>query len=170
LGQAARETRDEMTEALRKKYAPKIAALQERLRKAQAAVEKQEEQARQAKMQTALSIGATLLGAFTGRKALSSSNISRATSAVRKAGKIMEESGDVARAGETVESLQKQIASLEAEFEAETAALAEKIDPLTEPLETLSIKPKKTDILVQLVTLAWAPYWQDEQGTLSPAW
>jgi hypothetical protein len=76
----------------------------------------------------------------------------------------------VARAGETVESLQKQIASLEAEFEAETAALAEKIDPLTEPLETLSIKPKKTDILVQLVTLAWAPYWQDEQGTLSPAW
>ncbi|GAB4465321.1 MAG: ATP-binding protein [Anaerolineales bacterium] len=170
LGQAARETRDEMTDALRKKYAPKIAALQERLRKAQAAVEKQEEQARQAKMQTALSIGATLLGAFTGRKALSSSNISRATSAVRKAGKIMEESGDVTRAGETVESLQKQIASLEAEFEAETAALAEKIDPLTEPLETISIKPKKTDILVQLVTLAWAPYWQDDQGTLSPAW
>lgn len=170
LGQAARETRDEMTEALRKKYAPKIAALQERLRKAQAAVEKQEEQARQAKMQTALSVGATLLGAFTGRKTFSSSNISRATSAVRKAGKIMEESGDVARAGETVESLQKQIASLEAEFEAETAALAEKIDPLTEPLETISIKPKKTDILVQLVTLAWAPYWEDDQGNLSPAW
>ncbi|GAB4460441.1 MAG: ATP-binding protein [Anaerolineales bacterium] len=170
LGQAARETRDELTEALRKKYAPKIAALQERLRKAQAAVEKQEEQARQAKMQTALSVGATLLGAFTGRKTFSSSNISRATSAVRKAGKIMEESGDVARAGETVESLQKQIASLEAEFEAETAALAEKIDPLTEPLETISIKPKKTDILVQLVTLAWAPYWEDDQGNLSPAW
>jgi hypothetical protein len=170
LGQTAREKRDEMTEALRKKYAPKIAALQERLRKAQAAAEKQEEQARQAKMQTALSIGATLLGAFTGRKALSSSNISRATSAVRKAGKIVEESGDVARASETIEALQNQIASLEAEFEAETAALAEKIDPLTEPLETISIKPKKTDILVQLVTLAWTPYWQDEGDNLSPAW
>ncbi len=170
LGQIAREKRDEMTEALRKKYAPKIAALQERLRKAQAAAEKQEEQARQAKMQTALSIGATLLGAFTGRKALSSSNISRATSAVRKAGRVFEESGDVARAGETIEAIQKQIASLEAEFEAETAALASRIDPLTEPLETLSIKPKKSDILVQITALAWAPYWQDEQGALSAAW
>jgi hypothetical protein len=159
-----------MTEALRKKYAPKIAALQERLRKAQAAAEKQAEQARQAKMQTALSIGATLLGAFTGRKALSSSNISRATSAVRKAGRVFEESGDVARAGETVEAIQQQLSNLQAEFEAETNALASRIDPLTEPLETLSIKPKKSDILVQLTALAWAPYWQDEQGTLSAAW
>ena len=40
-GQVAREKRDELVEALRKKYAPKIATLQERLRKAQAAVEKQ---------------------------------------------------------------------------------------------------------------------------------
>jgi hypothetical protein len=170
LGQTAREKRDEMTEALRKKYAPKIAALQERLRKAQAAAEKQAEQARQAKMQTALSIGATLLGAFTGRKALSSSNISRATSAVRKAGRVFEESGDVARAGETVEAIQQQLSNLQAEFEAETNALASRIDPLTEPLETLSIKPKKSDILVQLTALAWVPYWQDEQGTLSAAW
>jgi hypothetical protein len=111
-----------------------------------------------------------LLGAFTGRKALSSSNISRATSAVRKAGRVFEESGDVARAGETVEAIQQQLSNLQAEFEAETNALASRIDPLTEPLETLSIKPKKSDILVQLTALAWVPYWQDEQGTLSAAW
>jgi hypothetical protein len=170
LGQVAREKRDELVEALRKKYAPKIATLQERLRKAQAAAEKQQEQARQAKMQTALSFGSTLLGAFTGRKAFSSSTISRATSAARKAGRIMEESGDVARAAETVEAVQQQLADLQAQFEAETAALAKRVDPLTEALETLSVKPKKTDILVQLATLAWAPYWQDEQGNLTPAW
>jgi hypothetical protein len=170
LGQVAREKRDEMVEALRKKYAPKIASLQERLRKAQAAADKQQEQARQAKMQTALSVGATLLGAFTGRKAFSSSTISKATGAARKAGRAMEESGDVARAAETVEAVQQQLADLQAQFDAETAALAEKIDPLTEALESVSVKPKKTDILVQLATLAWAPYWQDEQGDLTPAW
>lgn len=59
---------------------------------------------------------------------------------------------------------------LEAQFEAESNALAEKVDPLTEVLETVTIKPKKSDIQVQLVTLAWVPYWQDEQGNVAPAW
>ena len=169
MGQIAREKRDEMVEVLRKKYAPKIASLQERLRKAQAAVEKQQEQARQAKLQTALSFGSTLLGAFTGRKSLSGT-ISKATTAARKAGRAIEEGGDVSRANDTVESVQQQLTDLQAQFEAESAALAEKVDPLTEALETISVKPKKTDILVQLATLAWAPYWQDEQGNIIPAW
>ncbi|HEX6036092.1 MAG TPA: hypothetical protein VFY83_16760, partial [Anaerolineales bacterium] len=169
LGQIAREKRDDMVEILRKKYAPKIATLQERVRKAQAAAQKQQEQARQAKMQTAFSFGATLLGAFTGRKTLSST-ISRASSAARRAGRAAEESGDVSRANETVESVQQQLTDLQAQFEAESAALLDRFDPLTEALETVSIKPKKSDILVQLVSLAWAPYWQDEQGILTPAW
>jgi hypothetical protein len=169
-GQVAREKRDELVEALRKKYAPKIASLQERLRKAQAAAEKQQEQARQAKMQTALSIGATLLGAFTGRKTFSSSTISKATGAARRAGRAFEESGDVSRANDTVESVQQQLTDLQAQFEAESNALSEKVDPLTEVLETVTVKPKKTDILVQLVSLAWAPYWQDEEGNVGPAW
>jgi hypothetical protein len=168
-GQAAREKRDELVEALRKKYAPKIATLQERLRKAQAAVEKQQEQARQAKMQTALSFGATLLGAFTGRKTLGGT-ISRASGAARRAGRAFEESSDVSRASDTVESIQQQLADLQAQFESESSALAEKVDPLTEALETVSVKPKKADIQVQLVTLAWAPHWQDEHGNVTPAW
>jgi hypothetical protein len=169
-GQLAREQRDDMTEALRKKYSPRIATLQERLRRAEASVQKQQEQARQAKMQTAFSVGATLLGAFTGRKTLSSGNISRATGAARKASRAMEESGDVTRANETVAAVQQQMADLQTQFESEANALTEKIDPLTEPLETVSIKPKKTDIQVQLTVLVWAPFWQDEHGNTSPAW
>jgi hypothetical protein len=82
----------------------------------------------------------------------------------------MEESGDVARANETVESVQQQLTDLQTQFDTESAALTEKLDPLSETLETISIKPRKTDILVQLVSLAWAPYWQDERGSLTPAW
>lgn len=170
LSQLAREHRDELAEALRKKYAPKIAALQERLRKAEAAREKQEEQAKKAKLDTALSVGATLLSAFTGRKVLSQSNISKARSAMRGVTKSADESQDVKRAEETVEAVKAQLAALQAEFEAEMAALQEKIDPLTEPLETFSLKPKKTDIQVQLVTLAWLPFWQDHKGALTAAW
>ncbi len=170
LSQLAREHRDEMVEALRKKYAPKIATLQERQRRAEAMVEKQAEQAKKAKLDTALSVGATLLGAFTGRKVLSQSNISKARSAMRGAGRAAEEGKDVERATETVAAIKAQLADLQAEFEAEMTALQEKIDPMTETLETLSLKPKKADIQVQLTALAWLPYWKDAQDNLTPAW
>ena len=164
-----REQRDLMVEQLRKKYAPKSAALQERLRRAQQAEEKQAEQAKQAKFQTAISFGSTLLGAFTGRK-VSSSTISRASTAMRGFSRAIDESKDVARAGDTVASIQKQQADLQIEFDNETAVLEAKIDPSTESLETISIKPDKSDIMVQLVCLVWVPYWQDSQSSYTPAW
>ena len=40
----------------------------------------------------------------------------------------------------------------------------------TEMLDTVSIKPKKADIAVDLVALAWAPHWVDETGIATPAW
>jgi len=169
LQQLAREQRDLLVEGLRKKYAPRNASLQERLRRAQQAVEKQAEQAKQAKFQTAISLGSTLLGAFTGRK-VSRSTISRASTAMRGFSRSIDESKDVARAGDTVASIQQQLADLQVEFDNETAALEARIDPATESLEPFSIKPDKSEILVQLVTLVWVPYWQDAQGSTAPAW
>jgi conjugal transfer/entry exclusion protein len=84
--------------------------------------------------------------------------------------KSADEGQDVKRAQETVEAIDQQITDLNTQFQADTAELENKIDPLTEVLETLSLKPKKTDIQVQLTTLTWVPYWQDEQGNLTPAW
>ena len=84
--------------------------------------------------------------------------------------KSADEGQDVKRAQETVEAIDTQIADLKPQFEADTAELESKIDPLTETLETLSLKPKKTDIQVQLTTLTWVPYWKDEQDNLTPAW
>lgn len=170
LQQAAREQRDEAVEKLRQKYAPKIAALQERLRKAEQRVAKEKAQASQAGLQTVFSIGATLLGAFTGRKIISSSTISKVSSAARKAGQAMEQSKDVGQASETVEAIQQQLADLQAQFAEETAALEAKMDPQSETFETVVVKPKKSDISVQLVALVWAPYWQDSQGQSTPAW
>ena len=169
LGQIAREQRDDMSEALRKKYAPKIEALQTRLRKAEMAREKQEEQAKDARLQTAVSIGTTLLGAFAGRKVLSQTNINKAGTTIRRVGRAADEAKDVDRAQENVESLQEKIKEMESEFQSELASLQDRIDPLTETLESASFKPKKTDIQVQLVSLTWQPYWQDDLGNLTPA-
>ena len=149
---------------LRKKYAPKVTSLKERLRKAQATVEREKEQARQSGLQTAISIGATLLGAFTGRK-----GVSGATTAARGVGRSLGERQDIGRAEDTVESIQKLMNDLNAEFQAESANISANIDPSTEQLESATIKPKKADIVVQLVALVWAPYWQDETGSIEKA-
>ena len=44
-------------------------------------------------------------------------------------------------------------------------ALEQSFDPQTEQLETVSLKPTKANIAVKVLTLAWAPYWDDK-----PAW
>ena len=121
-------------------------------------------------MQTAISFGATLLSSFMGRKAVSISSLGRATTAVRGVGRTMKEAKDVDRAQETVEAVSQQLADLDAQFKAETEALEKSIDPQTEQFETISLKPKKANISVKLLTLAWAPYWHDAQGQAVPAW
>ena len=170
LQQTAREHRDAQIEKLRYKYAPRMAGLQERIRRAQQAVEREGAQASQAKLQTAISFGTTLLGALLGRKAVSVSTMGRATTAARGIGRSAKEHQDIGRAQETVEALQAQLAEIEADLQAETQALEAKVDAQNEQLETLSIKPKKVNISVQLVTLAWAPFWREDSGEYTPAW
>jgi hypothetical protein len=168
LQQAARERLDAEKEKLRQRYAPKFVTLQERLRRAQQAVEREREQATASKWNTAVSIGATVLGAFLGRKRASLGNVGRATTAARGAGRVYKESQDIARAGETVEAVQGQIDGLNAQITDEVNELARLMDPGTEPLETVTLKPKKTNISVRSVVLAWTPYWQ-AGGTETPA-
>jgi hypothetical protein len=166
----AREARDAAAEGLRQKYAPKIAALQDKVRRAQQAVERESGQATQQGLQVAISVGATLLGAFLGRKAVNATTLGRATTAARGAGRAMKEAQDVSRAKESVASLQQQLADLDAEFKRESDAVAAQMDPAQQPLEPLSLKPTKANIAVKLVTLAWAPQRRDAGGALVPAW
>jgi hypothetical protein len=169
LQQLAREQRDEAVEKLRRKYAPKFEQLEERKRRAEQAVARETEQAKGQKMQTAISFGATLLGSFLGRKRASLSTLGKATTAVRGVGRSMKESQDVDRAEDNVAAVTQKLSDLEAEFQAETAALERSLDPQTEQLEKVSLKSTKANIAVKLVTLAWAPYWH-EGGEVKPAW
>ena len=96
-----------------------------------------------------------MLGALFGRKTLSASTLGRATTAARGVGRASKEAQDVTRAKENVGSVQAQMTELDAELQAEIAALEATYHPATEPLETISLKPKRTGIQVQLVALVW---------------
>jgi Helicase HerA, central domain len=150
---AGRENRDAAVEALRKKYAPKVASLQARLTRADAAVQRQKEQASQARMQTFISVGSTLLGALLGRKALSASTISKATTAARGVGRSIQEGSQAATAEQSAEAIRQQIAEIETEIEAESAALS-----AAEPgIEIVEVKPLRSGVSVRLIALAWVP-------------
>jgi hypothetical protein len=170
LQESTRQDRDRAAEALRQKYAPKIAALQERRRRAEQAVARESEQAKQQGLQTAISVGATILGAFLGRKAINVSTIGRATTAARGAGRVLKETQDVGRAKETVAAVDEALTALDAQFKADADALGARTDPLTEPIETIALEPTRKNITVRLVALAWAPGWRDAAGRVTRAW
>ncbi|MBN1641119.1 MAG: ATP-binding protein [Anaerolineae bacterium] len=170
LQMEAREHRDASADALRKKYAPKMKTLQERIRRAQQAVDREADQAKHAGLQTAISMGTTVLAAFVGRKAVSAGTLGRAATTARGVGRTMQQKEDVERAKETVEALEAQLKDLEKAFEDDMAALETRVDPRTEELEPTVIKPKRTGISVQLVSLVWLPYRRDARGAVEPAW
>jgi hypothetical protein len=170
LQQASREMRDATAEKLRQKYAPKIAMLQQRLRRAEAVKQREAEQARHAKFDTVISLGSTLLGAFLGRRAVSVGTVGKAATTMRSAGRAMDQAGDVTRAQDTVEAVQLQLQDLETQFQAEVNTVSTSIDPATETLETLELRPAHTDVNIRLVALVWLPFSRDAVGVMNPAY
>jgi phage host-nuclease inhibitor protein Gam len=170
LQQEGREARDEQVARIRAKYAPKLATLEEKIRRAEQAVEREAAQARTSGFSSVIRLGSTILGAVMGRKTLSSSTISKAGTTLRNASQTMKETEDIGRARETVEALRKQYADLDTKLQAEIEGLAQQIEPLTEVLETVALRPKKSNITPKLVALVWRPYWSAPDGTATSAW
>lgn len=169
LGQLARERRDEKADSLRGRYGPKIAALEERVRKAEQKVEKEKGDVRQAGVQTALNLGATLLGAFMGRKKWSSGTIGRASTTMRSGMRTAKEKADIAAAEENLEALRRRKDSLEEAFAAELEALQDSADPMRQEVLPAPLRPRKADIRVRLVALVWFPGWRGGDGRFVPA-
>jgi len=170
LQHAMHEHRDQMVNELRQKFAPKIATLEARIVRAQQSVQRENSQAGDQQFQTAISFGTTLLGAVFGRKVLSSSTLNRASTAARSVSRAMKERQDVSRAQESVGSLQDQLNELETLLQSEIQLLETQMTGQSEQLEVVTIKPKKTNISVQLVALAWRPFWRDAANSDTPAW
>jgi hypothetical protein len=168
LRQVLHEKRDLELEKLRKRYAPKLARLADRIRKAEQKVERERSQYRQQKMQTVVSLGSTLLGALFGRKLGSATNVGRATTAARGAGRAARERGDVARARDDVEALQRQLQELEVELAERLEGVREQLSEEDLVCEELPIRPRKADLTVDRVALVWTPWRVGPEGIAEP--
>ncbi len=153
---AQRVARDAAVDALKKKYAAKEAQIEEQRRRAAAAVDRETAQASQQKLQTGLSVGATILGAIFGRKAIGAGSLGRATTAARGVGRSMKETDDIRRANENLEALDERARALQDEITAETRRITEQFDAAS-TVEKLSLAPKRGQVSVQLLGLGWLP-------------
>jgi hypothetical protein len=153
---ALRERRDDAVETLRKRYGSKLATLEDRARHAQQKLEREKAQASERTLSSALSVGGSLLGALFGGSRRGSV-VSKASTAARSVGRATKERADVAHAEADAAAVREQIEALNAELEREVARLESEFDPAAVEIETLAVKPRKSDIAVEDLALVWVP-------------
>jgi len=158
LRQAGREQRDREVEKLRDRYASKSATLRERLRRAEEKVDREKSQFVQRSLDTAISLGTSVLGAFVGRKLFSRTNLSRAASTAKGVGRSAREREDISLAQDTLEAIRKELDELEAGFRAEVDEIDRQTRQNDEELRQVLIGCRKSDLEAIRMALAWQPH------------
>jgi hypothetical protein len=171
MGQTAREQRDAAVTELKTKLGKKVKDLEDDLTKAMSKVEAQKAQANSAKLNTAIQIGSTLLGALFGRK---TSGIAGAASLIKgstvtSASRAWKEGQDVGAAQAEFDKLKMDYDALNKQLEDDVKALQDKYDPAALALETTKLSPLKKNITNTAIGILWMPY-ERAGGSLKQAW
>jgi hypothetical protein len=174
--QVARERRDAEVEKLRRKYERSLDRLETRLSREKRELEEDRAEHQARRREELLSGAETivgLLGIF-GRR----SGRTGASRAARKRRLTASAKADVAESEEEVERLQAEIQEMREDMGEEAQAIADKWSDVLEEIEVYPVKPRRVDVDVQVVSLAWTPYWEigyrTARGRLTydrvPAW
>ncbi len=152
LRQAARERRDDEVDALEEKYEARIDKIEAKLRKKERelAADDAEHQAR--KQEELLGAGETVLGLVMGRRR-SLSRVATKRRMTKKARLELDETRD------EIADLQEDVAELEAELKEAADEITQMWDSVLDEVTSEEVKPRRTDVDVQLLALAWLPFW-----------
>ena len=155
--QVAREHRDAEVDKLRDKYQKKLDRLATRLAREEQELAEDRDEYEGRKSEELLSAGETLVGmlGIFGRRT------SRGLStAARKRRMTTKARADIVESEEEIERLEAEIEEMRLEMEEDAAAIAENWAEVAEEIETYAVKPRRKDVQVELLSLAWAPYWE----------
>lgn len=154
LRQSAKEQRDSEIEKLRQKYEKKYDKLEKKMRKLERELIDDEAEYEARKKEEIAGIGGTVLGVLLGRRSTSTAtSIARRRRLTSKAKREVQEStAEVKEAGQDIEKLEE-------ELKVEVNEITNKWDNAVEDLITEEIRPRRTDVNVALIALAWLPFW-----------
>lgn len=153
---ALREKRDEKIKKLQDSYAEKIASLTEKVRRAQEKVAVRQQEKGWQIAETAISFLTTLIGAIFGGK-LTKGTITQAGTSLRRAGRIGKDSQVATQAEENYQDYQKQLSDVREQLQKEISAIPPVGDASTIKIDTMTIRPRKSDISIEKVALVWWP-------------
>lgn len=151
---AARQKRDEEIAQSNAKYDKKLDQLRDKLRREEQKLAKDEATYSGRKTEELLSAGESVIGLLLGRR--STRVLSTAS---RKRRMTAEVKARMEQTKEAIALLQKEIAEAEQEREEAAKAISDRWAAIAEETETTEIRPRKTDVRVDLVALAWVPQW-----------
>ncbi len=155
IGDYLREQREAAAEKLLVSFKTKRDRLEKQLDTALDRLDKEKGDVTEKTTDTLISFGTAVLGAFFGRKALSSSTMTRTASGVRKAGRIAKERNDVRRAEEDIALIEREMTQLESEQAQAINELAERFNAAEVETERFAIKPRRGDIFNVHLCLLW---------------
>jgi len=157
LQQAARELRDAEVDKLRRKSRRSLDRLATRLDREKRELEKDKSEYSARKQEELISAGETLIGmlGIFGRKQRSGFS-----SAARKRRMTSSAKADIDESAAEIARLTTELEKLRGQIEEDAAAIAEKWEAAVAELETVTIKPRRSDVRIDLAALAWAPYWE----------
>ena len=154
LRQAARERRDAEVDKLEEKYATRIDRLEARLRKEERDLIADEADYDARKREERITTGETIFSFFRGRRR------TRAISTVASKRRLAEQAKlDVEETRLQIEGLEEEIDELEAELASAAKGITHRWIELLDDLAVEEIHPRRTDVDVRLLALAWLPLW-----------
>ncbi|MBU0703871.1 MAG: DUF87 domain-containing protein [Chloroflexi bacterium] len=164
LQQAAREERDEEVDKISERYEKRLEQFRDRLRRAEATLARKETDAEARKRETLVSVGESVVGMFLGRRSTRVASTALSKHRQTTMAKIkLEEAED------TIEALQQEVKELQEELQEQVTAVRERWEKALLELEEVAVTPRRTDVQVDLVALAWTPHWrityQDRGGS-----
>ena len=150
----ARKSRDEAAEKVRDGYRRKVEAIDRKLDAARERLDREKSQYDSQRLESAVSVGSTILGALLGKRTVTGS---KAATAARQVGRAATQKDDVERAERAIAELTEQLAEIEIELSERLEGVRSEwaLDRLE--IEEVRLPPRKSEIGVDLVALAWDP-------------
>jgi hypothetical protein len=153
--EAAKVARDEEVQKLKAKYESQFKRLDDQLDREERELDEDKVEFDARKQEELLSGAESVFGFFTGRR--SSSKISAAS---RRRRMTRQAKADVQESERTIKKLEEEIEALEDKAKAEVEEITEKWNRLIDEVEKEEVRPRRSDVQVSLVALAWLPRWE----------
>lgn len=162
LRQLARERRDDELEELEDKFDQRLDRLEARLRKEHRELVADRADYNARKREERITTGETILSFFLGRRR------TRGISTIARKQRLSDKAKmDIEESQQEIAEVEEEIAALEADLEEKARAVSRRWSDLLDDVSTEEIHPRRSDVDVRLVALAWVPNWhiQYREGT-----